>query len=160
MMLGELNPCGGGDAIPLTQPKLLVGRRSRCDITLRFKNVSSHHCELELKNGYWHIRDLGSTNGVKVNGMRVEAKCLMPGDEVMISKHAFNIEYLVDANAAPPEEESPFQMSLLEKAGLEVGRDKESREERRLRSASARSQMENTDRNSADDFLMDWLSDE
>ena len=68
-MLGQLIPCGGGDAIPLTGPKLLVGRRSSCDIKLDFQNVSSHHCEFELKEGYWHIRDLGSSNGIKVNGV-------------------------------------------------------------------------------------------
>ena len=116
MMLGELLPCGGCDTIVLNQPKLLVGRRSHCDICLRFSNVSSHHCELELKSGYWHIRDLGSSNGIKVNGLRVESKCLMPGDEIMISKHAFNIRYDVAPDAAAPEEENPFAMSLIEKA--------------------------------------------
>lgn len=44
--LGMLNPCGGGDPIPLLHEKLLVGRRSSCDISLKFPNVSSHHCEL------------------------------------------------------------------------------------------------------------------
>lgn len=156
MMLGELNPCGGGDAIPLTQPKLLVGRRSRCDITLRFKNVSSQHCELELKNGYWYIRDLGSTNGIKVNGMRVDAKCLMPGDEVMISRHAFNIEYNVDVNAPPPEDEDdPFQLSLMEKAGLES-----ERKTRHVSSGHQRTRIETSDRNRADEFLMEWLTEE
>ncbi len=59
-MLGQLVPCGGGDSIPLLKSELLVGRRSRCDIVLQFPNVSSHHCTLELQNGYWFIRDLGS----------------------------------------------------------------------------------------------------
>ncbi|MCA9061067.1 MAG: FHA domain-containing protein, partial [Planctomycetaceae bacterium] len=85
-MLGELNPIGGGDPIPLLSPRLLVGRRSSCDICLPFPNVSSHHCELELKEGYWHIRDLGSSNGIKVNGERCTTRCLYPGDEVQIAK--------------------------------------------------------------------------
>ena len=53
-MLGQLIPCGGGDAIPLTGPKLLVGRRSSCDIKLDFQNVSSHHCEFEPVS-YTHL---------------------------------------------------------------------------------------------------------
>lgn len=118
MLLGELQPCGGGDTIPLTRSKLLVGRRSQCDICLKFSNVSSQHCELELKEGYWHIRDLGSRNGVKVNGIKVETKCIVPGDEVMIAKMAFKIDYEVDGNAPVPEDDSPFAISLMEKAGL------------------------------------------
>ncbi|MGH7128232.1 MAG: FHA domain-containing protein, partial [Planctomycetaceae bacterium] len=69
-MYGELIPCGGGDAIPLLKTELLIGRRSRCDVTLVFPNVSSHHCRLDLINGYWHVRDLNSRNGIKVNGER------------------------------------------------------------------------------------------
>ena len=57
---GELVPLGGGDNIPLLKKKLVIGRRPDCDITLRFPNVSSYHCELELVDGYWFIRDLGS----------------------------------------------------------------------------------------------------
>ena len=51
-MFGELVPPGGGDPVPLLQKKLLVGRRDSCDIALRFPNVSSRHCELELVSGY------------------------------------------------------------------------------------------------------------
>src|SRR5271163_1128742 len=47
-MFGELNPCGGGDPIPLQKQWLVVGRQPNCDITLRFPNVSSRHCELRL----------------------------------------------------------------------------------------------------------------
>lgn len=154
-MLGELLPCGGADTIVLSQPKLLVGRRSHCDICLKYSNVSSHHCELELRDGYWHIRDLGSSNGIKVNGLRVDSKCLMPGDEVMISKHGFNIRYEVAAGAAPPEDENPFALSLMEKAGLQVDRPN------RTAKASNTSGSKGVRRNSAkDDFLMEWLNED
>ena len=155
MKLGELLPCGGGDTIVLTQPKLLVGRRSHCDICLKFSNVSSHHCELELKDGYWHIRDLGSSNGIKVNGLRVDSKCIMPGDEIMISKHAFNIHYDVADGADAPEDENPFALSLMEKAGLQI--DRPNRSEKASNSSSSKSARRN---NSKDDFLMEWLNEE
>ena len=155
MTLGALIPTGGGDTVPLTREKLLVGRRSQCDICLRFKNVSSHHCELELKDGYWHIRDLGSANGTKVNGIRVDTKCLLPGDEVMVAKCAFNIDYRIDEDAGNAEDENPFAMPLMEKAGLELNADH--REQR----ASRRSAQRSTSPNSAkDDFLMEWLADD
>ena len=69
-MLGELMPVGGGDPIPLLKPNLVIGRRESSDIVLRFPNVSGSHCELVLDGGYWTVRDLGSSNGIKVNGTR------------------------------------------------------------------------------------------
>ena len=117
-MLGELIPCGGGDPIPLLKTRLLIGRRSRCDITLSFTNVSSHHCELELVNGFWSVRDLGSRNGVKVNGVRCRTKWLMPGDVVSLSKHRYELIYTPIGDAPPSEEEDPFAVPLLVKAGL------------------------------------------
>lgn len=155
MHLGELVPLGGGDTIPLVEPKLLVGRRSHCDICLRFSNVSSHHCELELKDGYWYIRDLGSGNGTKVNGVRIDSQCLRPGDEVMIAKHAFTIQFHVDENADEPVEANPFELSLMEKAGLQVERRAKRKEG--SNSSGAKSVRKNS---SKDDFLMEWLSEE
>lgn len=117
-MLGELNPCGGGDPIPLLSEVLLIGRRSRCDITLQFPNVSSHHCQLEFLKGYWRVRDMNSRNGIKVNGERCDMKWLLPGDKLSIAKHEFEINYTPQSNEPPPEDENPFEMSLMEKAGL------------------------------------------
>ena len=155
-MLGELNPSGGGAPIPLLHEKLLVGRRSSCDICLSFPNVSSHHCELEMKDGYWHVRDLGSSNGIKVNGERTTAKPLMPGDELQIAKHCFRIEYIVSGSAPAPEDEDPFAMGLMEKAGLAS-----SRESSRMPNAAGRKKVRSRRRDSShDDFIMDWLSED
>ena len=129
-MLGQLIPCGGGDPIPLLKTRLLVGRRNNCDIVLAFPNISSQHCELELINGYWQVRDLNSANGVKVNGQRQDAKFLVPGDELSIAKCRYTIEYEPMGDAPPPTQaadENPFGMSLLEKAGLQRKRDQPSR---------------------------------
>src|SRR5215218_930294 len=81
VMYGELIPVGGGDPIPLLKKNLLVGRRESCDIVLRFSNVSAHHCQLTVNNGYWYVKDMESRNGIKVNGVRVTEKRLTPGDE-------------------------------------------------------------------------------
>jgi adenylate cyclase len=126
-MYGELVPVGGGDTIPLLKAKLLVGRRESCDIVLRFPNVSAHHCELELREGYWYIRDLNSRNGVKINGVRVTEKLIHPGDSVSVAKHNFSLKYSpVDLGAiGPAPDESDMNQimgkSLLERAGLERG---------------------------------------
>jgi hypothetical protein len=122
-MFGELVPQGGGDPIPLLKMKLLVGRRDSCDIALRFPNVSSRHCELEMQDGYWLVRDLDSSNGTKVNGVRVRSKWIMPGDELTLAKHRFKIDYDVAPGTLPPPpledgDDNIMGTSLMEKAGL------------------------------------------
>jgi len=119
---GELIPVGGGDPIPLIRESLTIGRRESCDIPLRFHNVSGLHCELTFRNGYWHIKDKGSTNGIKVNGNRVQEKYLHPGDEITIAKRKFTIEYQLLAGRQALQEiedaEDVMGQPLLEKAGL------------------------------------------
>jgi adenylate cyclase len=124
-MYGELLPVGGGDPIPLLKPSLLVGRRESADIVLRFPNVSGHHCELTLANGYWTIKDLRSSNGTKVNGVRVSEQTLKPGDKLTIAKHEFEISFdpgRLGGVSAPQEDsrtQRMFGRSLLEEGGLE-----------------------------------------
>lgn len=154
---GELIPCGGGDPIPLLKPRLLVGRRSSCDIHLRFENVSSQHCQMELINGYWHIRDLNSRNGIKVNGIRCDAKWLLPGDEVSIAKHRYEMIYTPNGEAPPPVDEDPFALSLMEKAGLTR------RRERELPSSlppATRAPRPRPSGNAEEDAVMEWLTED
>jgi pSer/pThr/pTyr-binding forkhead associated (FHA) protein len=118
---GELVPVGGGDPIPLIREKMTIGRRESCDIPLRFPNVSGLHAELSFRSGYWHIRDKGSTNGIKVNGVRCQEKYLHPGDEITIAKRRFTISYELQAGRKALEEmedEDVLSVPLLEKAGL------------------------------------------
>jgi len=120
-MHGELVPVGGGDPVSLIRPRMLVGRREGCDIVLEFGNVSSRHCELSLIDGYWQVNDLGSSNGTKVNGVRVKRSWVLPGEELAFAKHRFRMEYDPPAGSQPPaplDTAEDLQMSLLEKAGL------------------------------------------
>ncbi len=116
--LGKLVPCGGGDPIPLLEPELLVGRKRHCDICMEFPTVSSEHCKLKFEDGYWFVHDLGSHNGIKVDGIPCQSKCLLTESILSISKHRYEIIYTPTGDAPPPEED-PFAQSLLEKLGLE-----------------------------------------
>lgn len=129
---GELVPQGGGDTILLDRPAMTVGRRESCDICLRFPNVSSVHCELVFRDGYWYVHDKGSTNGTKVNGMRVMKKVLIPGDEVAFGKRKFTMKYTMPSDKRIEDlmdDEDVMSQSLLERAGLEKGRGYEDEEE-------------------------------
>lgn len=79
----------------LDGPVASLGRSKECDCVVRDPNVSRRHAELRRSgNGDWQIVDLGSTNGVKVNGRLVESSRLSPGDEVVLgtSRFTFDIE--------------------------------------------------------------------
>jgi pSer/pThr/pTyr-binding forkhead associated (FHA) protein len=115
--LGKLVPCGGGDPIGLLESPLLVGRRSACDVTLKFADVSSRHCILTYDDGFWVADDCGSRNGVRVNGERVERKVLYPEDRISFASHRFVIHYTPEGSL-PPSEDDTFSKSLLEKIGI------------------------------------------
>jgi Protein of unknown function (DUF3662)/FHA domain len=74
----------------LEGPKATIGRSKDADCVLRDPNVSRRHAELrQAGSGDWQIVDLGSTNGVKVNGRRVSSSRLRPGDEVVLGTTTF-----------------------------------------------------------------------
>lgn len=158
-MFGQLIPLGGGDPIPLVKEKLLVGRRGSCDVTLPFANVSSHHCELEIVNGYWHVRDLNSSNGVKVNGERITERFLQPGDTIVIAKHRYEISYTPDPSLPPPEERDPFAIGLLEKAGLVPQRERRPKAGP-MPPAARPVKPVATDEHSEEDKALRWLSED
>ena len=68
----------------LSGSRLVIGRSRDCDVTVEDPNVSRRHAELRNQDGHWVVADLGSTNGVKVNGHRVEQARLEPGDEIVL----------------------------------------------------------------------------
>jgi adenylate cyclase len=128
-MYGTLIPIGGGDPIPLPNPKqkrqLLIGRRESCDIVLRFANVSAHHCQLINDSGYWYVRDLQSRNGIKINDQRIQdQKRIDPGDILAVAKHKYRVEYdpvELGAVGPPPADNLSQEImgeSLLARAGL------------------------------------------
>lgn len=76
----------GGRRIRLPATGATIGRSRDCDVTLHDSNVSRHHAEIVATGSGWAIRDLGSTNGLKVNGRAVgrEPVAIAPGDALMI----------------------------------------------------------------------------
>lgn len=74
----------------LDGPVATIGRSKECDCVIRDPNVSRQHAELRRRGGgAWEIADLGSTNGVEVNGRRVSRARLSPGDEVTLGTKTF-----------------------------------------------------------------------
>lgn len=66
----------------LTEAKVTVGRVDDNTIHINDPSVSSHHAEIVFENGDHILRDLGSTNGIRINNKRLEEGKLCPGDRV------------------------------------------------------------------------------
>lgn len=123
-MFGVLKPLTGGDDVVLSKTELIVGRSKDCDVTLRFSDVSGRHCRLVLSKGYWYVIDLRSTNGTRLNGLKVNDFRVDPGAKLTFGTHEYRLEYDPMKNGndgmMPPDffETDVFSHSLLEGAGL------------------------------------------
>ncbi len=91
-MLAQLIPMKGGPPITLTKGITVVGRSSSlCDLVINHHSVSKMHCILVKTDGLIYVRDLGSTNGTRVNGQRVIRGALLPGDRLSFSGAVYKI---------------------------------------------------------------------
>jgi adenylate cyclase len=61
-----------------------LGRHPNNTVQVLDRIVSKEHCHIDLVDGRWMLRDLGSLNGSYVNGERVTVRVLHPGDEIML----------------------------------------------------------------------------
>ncbi len=102
-MRAALIQLDGGQTIEVTKDMTLVGRKEDCDIRLDHKSISKHHCVLVKTDGLLLLRDLGSTNGTRVNGQRVRRAALLPNDQLAVARLRFRV-YLGPDDAPPPDE--------------------------------------------------------
>jgi hypothetical protein len=73
-----------GASHEVKQPRVVIGRSRDCDIQLADANVSRRHAELRQEGAAYWIVDLGSTNGIEVNGRRVKRAKLNSGDTITL----------------------------------------------------------------------------
>lgn len=78
--------------IVVTGDPFVIGRSRECDLVLDDPNVSRRHAELRREDGGWAVRDLGSTNGIKLNGQRSRGGRLSPGDEITLGLSRLTFE--------------------------------------------------------------------
>ena len=98
-MVAVLHPTGPGSQIVIDRAVVLVGRSADCDVIIDFSSkISRMHCVFVQVDADYYVRDLGSMNGVRVNGERVEkAAKLTQGAEVAIGDVMFQFH----ANVQP-----------------------------------------------------------
>ena len=131
---------GHATVVPLLRDEITIGRQEGNTIRLTERNVSRNHARLLKRNGSYVVEDLGSYNGVTVNGERIDAKAeLAAGDQLGIGDYdlAFQTGVMATANTMPspkPKSQPPPRLVVLSepaagaeftltKPALRIGRD-------------------------------------
>jgi predicted component of type VI protein secretion system len=72
---------------------VLIGRHQECDVQIPSRKISRRHCCLAQVNNHLVVRDLGSTNGIRINGVKTIEGNLEAGDELMIGNMRYQFKY-------------------------------------------------------------------
>jgi len=118
-----------GKRVQVSDAPMVIGRGANVDITLADEAASSRHAELQMVGGRAQFKDLGSSNGSKINGRAATTAWLSPGDEVEIGASKFIL--MVETAPEPSEADAAGSDDLAlvrqmrdhtEKIRLEVGK--------------------------------------
>ncbi len=80
--------------------RVLAGRSPRAGLKLEEDSVSQEHAVFEFDANGFGVRDLGSTNGVRVNGAAVQASALKHGDRISLG--TCELQYVVEDRGQSP----------------------------------------------------------
>jgi pSer/pThr/pTyr-binding forkhead associated (FHA) protein len=80
-----------GTEFPLEQECVTLGRGPNVDLAFKDEAMSRQHAAIEFVDGRFRVRDLGSTNGLQVNGSLVQVAALQHGDHVQIGTLEFQL---------------------------------------------------------------------
>jgi pSer/pThr/pTyr-binding forkhead associated (FHA) protein len=98
-MRARLVSLEGNPPVELAKDLTLIGRDDDCDVRLDHRSVSKLHCVLVKSEGLLLLRDLGSTNGTRVNGQRVRRAALLPNDLLTIANLKYQVKFGADLDA-------------------------------------------------------------
>ena len=82
-----------GERVVLDSDSLKIGRQASCRIVFNDSNVSREHAQMRRSSDGWKVLDLGSTNGTKINGVKIaEEQLLVNGDEISFGTSSARFE--------------------------------------------------------------------
>jgi hypothetical protein len=86
-----------GQRYPVTKDQFIIGRGSKTsDLPIKDGNISRKHAAVIRRNGYFYIKDLGSTNGIDYKGMRIDNKKIDEGDVFHLCDYELRFTYRPD----------------------------------------------------------------
>lgn len=125
------------------RPMINIGREATQDLPIENGAISRQHCRVCYEGGRYWLRDLGSENGVELNGRRVQSAELRPGDQVGLGKYTIFfepsaetlalLEYPARPTVARSEDEEGETAHLRHREREQVRREREARQAPHLR---------------------------
>ena len=91
-----------GETVELAKDEFVIGREAACDLAIEDGTVSRRHAAIRREGGRFSVRDLGSRNGIRVQGKKTDGAEIRHGDIVHVG--SVQIRFVSDAPAAaePP----------------------------------------------------------
>ena len=99
-----------GQSFKIDEEQTSIGRQDTNTITLNNPTVSSYHCCLVKEENRYVLRDLGSTNGTRLNSREVTEAQLKPKDLVQVG----SVEFMFDADPGEVVETDATPDALVE----------------------------------------------
>jgi len=93
-----------GQRFTLTLPLTRIGRREGNDWIVQDGSISGTHCEIEKSDDGFLIRDLGSTNGTKINNVTIKEKALSRNDIILLGE----VPMMIEGDDVPQLEKAEF----------------------------------------------------
>ncbi len=97
-----------GSRMPLEKDSIVIGKSPASDLCLADSAISRSHCELLRVHEGYMIRDVGSTNGTQVDGIRVKEAFLRPGARIQIGKSVLLFQPVYQADSILPSRADSF----------------------------------------------------
>src|SRR6187431_3753832 len=84
---------GKTTVVPLVRDEITIGRKEGNTIRLTERNVSRRHARIVRANGSFQIEDLGSYNGIRLNGVRIgDRTSVKEGDQIQIGDYQLALQ--------------------------------------------------------------------
>lgn len=103
-----INPDGTETEQSLPAKTVRIGRAAENDIVVDDPSISAFHCEIRVGDGFFQFKDMGSTNGIRVNGERLPEAMLCDGDLIRFGKVRARFVW---GDSPPPKEALPAQLA-------------------------------------------------
>ncbi|MEM6993601.1 MAG: FHA domain-containing protein [Myxococcota bacterium] len=94
------------------QERFVIGRVSKmCDLAIIDVNVSRQHCAIERREDGYYIVDQGSTNGVLLDGKKIDNHRIEEGEQYVLSSHRVVATFVAPVQSVAYEEPEPVPQS-------------------------------------------------
>ncbi|MDY0003969.1 MAG: FHA domain-containing protein, partial [Polyangia bacterium] len=108
---------GKTTVVPLIRDEISIGRKEGNTIRLTERNISRRHARLLRRNGNVVLEDLGSYNGIRVNGSRIQGQVgVAEGDRIQIGDYMLALKQDQPVAAAPADPFDEMKTLPVEKA--------------------------------------------